>query len=742
MSLQGRDIELLQQEISLVDFYRKNPIIAAQDILNVRFPVPQRAVFEDMWFKNYVLVTAGRGCGKTHNNAVFACLWAVLFPGQRVGLLAPSFRQVKTMFAEVEKIWSRAPLLQEATQGKPVTQSDRCILKFRQAGSSSPSIVEGAPLGDGCLTGNHYVLTEDSFTRLDELVRIKDFNIDHQVFPFGKKIWSNGKFRYCDEVYYNGIRDTIRITTNRGYSIEGTLNHKIKIIRQGNIEWVRFDETRLGDRVLIDPFYHRHKNKTTIELLEKINSEDVYYDFVTELESGNAPTYDVHIPDGHEYCAAGFFSHNSKIRGARYYVIIADEFAQIPETIFNSVIVPMGATVADPMENVERIRMIDELVKTGKAVKEDFDGVGGNKLLMTSSAYYQFNHMYSAIQSYKKAIEEGSDKYAVHTISYRDMPKGFLEENNIAVARKRLSSPEFRMEYEAVWEADSAGVFKASLIEKCRAQEMRTVALKGELDKQYILGIDPARQSDAFAMCLIELGTPSVVAAAWEYYQIPYPKMADLVIEICDLYNVTAVHMDAGAGGGGLALADILADRDKYQAHRLLDVESEENENSPGRRILHMFKPSPTTTAEAVYATLNLMEQGNLTFPIRPRHYTTPEELDAKEALYETVENLIRQVLLITASQSKSGVAHFDVPSGGGHGTQKKDLFTAFILAAKKVYDLALSIDEGPGILEVGLIEDWTLPKAPLSGKLENNLSVSQVPLNSWAQRKTFVPSK
>jgi hypothetical protein len=84
-----------------------------------------------------------------------------------------------------------------------------------------------------------------------------------------------------------------------------------------------------------------------------------------------------------------------------------------------------------------------------------------------------------------------------------------------------------------------------------------------------------------------------------------------------------------------------------------------------------MFKPSPQTIAETVYGTLNLMEHENLKFPARPAEYQSLEELDAKEELYETIENLIRQILLIEVSQTKSGVAHFDVPAGGGHAAQK-----------------------------------------------------------------------
>lgn len=573
-----------QQELELVKFYRQNPVIAAEDLLNVELAVPQQAILESMWFKNFVLVTAGRGTGKTFLNSVFACLWALLYPGQKVGLLAPSFRQAKMLFAEVEKRWTQSPLLQEATANRPITASDRCYLMFRQAGFRQASIIEAVPLGDG-----------------------------------------------------------------------------------------------------------------------------------------------------------------TKIRGARYYAILADEFAQIPETIFNTVILPMGATVADPMENVKRIARQRELINRGLATKDDFSESADNKVVMTSSAFYQFNHMYNTKLAYEEATRRGETQFAVHTVSFRDMPEGFLSEQNIKNAKAKLSSIEFRMEYEAIWEADSAGVFKASLIEKCRRDAEHSISVRGKVGAEYILGVDPARASDAFALCLLEVGNPYRLVAAWEFYQNVFPKMAQTIMDICQDFNVTAINMDAGAGGGGLALKDLLAEEERWGATmRIIDADDEDLKDYTGRHILHMFNPSPKSNAEAVHASLSLMEQGGLKLPQRPQPSGVAKEsfdrLEKEEEVYETVETLLRQLMMIEVSESRSGVAHFDVPSGGGHASQKKDLYTSFILASHKAYELAITEDDDGGILEVGIVQqrpDFThIPKNTLTESME----VSQVPINSWPFRKTFKP--
>lgn len=581
MNLSSQDLESLSREIELIKFYRENPVLAAEDLLRVKLAIPQQAVLNDMWFKNYVIFCAGRGCGKSFLDATFACLWALLWPGQRVGLLAPSFRQAKLMFAEVNKIWDNAPLLQEATTSKPVRASDRCYLTFKKAGYANASVIEAIPLGDG-----------------------------------------------------------------------------------------------------------------------------------------------------------------GKIRGARYYCIIADEFAQIPADIFNAVIRPMGATVANPMENVERLARIEALIKSGRAKREDFEESAGNKIVMSSSAYFTFNHMHETLRNYEKLVAAGDPKYSVHTVSYRDMPKGFLDEDNIRNARANMSRLQFNMEYEALWEADSAGVFKASLIEACRNLGTHTVMLRGEAGKQYILGVDPARASDGFALCLIELGAPHKIIGAWEFYNQNFPDMAAFIIGMCDLYNVVAVHLDAGAGGGGLAVKDLLAEEKRFHNRCLLDAGDDTTQGLNGRRILHLFNPSPQANAEAVYASLNLMEQRMLSAPKPPQTVLSDfQDLEEKEVVFDTVQRMFKQLMLIEVSQTKSGVAHFDVPSGSGHGAQKKDLYTSFILAAKKTYDLTMNYQEASSMLEYGIIENLRLPPVPGSNQLNNNLSVSNSPVNSWAFRKTFKPT-
>jgi hypothetical protein len=45
------------------------------------------------------------------------------------------------------------------------------------------------------------------------------------------------------------------------------------------------------------------------------------------------------------------------------------------------------------------------------------------------------------------------------------------------------------------------------------------------------------------------------------------------------------------------------------------------------------------------------------------------------------------QMQMIEMTETTTGRQHFDVPKGEGHGKQKKDLYTSFMLAARCIYD-------------------------------------------------------
>lgn len=548
----------------LIDFYRKHPCIAAYDLLGVDFAPIQRIIFEDMWFKNYSITTMSRGGGKTFMLGTLAVLSCMLYPGYRVGLIGPVFRQSKMIFSEVEKLYIKSSILREACEKKPTRGPDAVYLKFKGAGGMSGSYIEGLPLGDG-----------------------------------------------------------------------------------------------------------------------------------------------------------------GKIRGSRFYLVCIDELAQVPDKILDMVVRPMGATTLEPMENVRKIEKQERLIELGLAVEEDFEEDTVNKMVMTSSGYYKFNHMWRRMKDYWRQMEKDGDdrsKYAVYQVPHWDLPSGFLDKNNIDEARRVMSNAEFRMEYEAAMISDSEGFFKASLLDDCTLDSEFSIELKGKPGEQYILGVDPNQAGKASCgVCIIKIGNINKIVNVLELKKKTTQGLTKTVQRICDHYNVVRIFMDKG--GGGKAVMDLL--EEGYDGcEPMIDRTNKDHEQMEGRHILEMVNFNPGWISDANFTTKALLENKTLRFPETP-----VSSLDLEALSYEKINRLKSQMLNIIVTQTSSGLLHFDTPSKG----QNKDLYSALILAAYgvKVFEKEMQPESQIILCNSGLVRPHAVGaifkpiEGPRSGKANNPLEAA-----------------
>lgn len=490
--------------------------LAAESVYDLCMPEKNQHAFVCNGFINH----------NTFLLATLACLKAMLYPGHRVGLIAPTFRQSKLIFDECGRLYQRSPILQAACDRRPTQQSDNCYIRFKSVAGQPGSLIQAIPLGDG-----------------------------------------------------------------------------------------------------------------------------------------------------------------SKIRGSRFFTIVCDEFPHIESEIFNLVIRPMAATVSDPMENVERLQRQEVLLERGLISKEQIeDEISANQIIITSSGYFTFNHLYDLYKIYRDEMLAGNPKYAAFRVPYHLLPPGFLDKDNVEAAKTQMSSLEFRMEYEAAFIPDTDAFYKASLLDACSNTSFST-QVAGDVGKSYCLGIDPARSEDSFAICVVELGQPAKVTHALEIQKMPFPKMAQTIEDICSAFNVTKIYMDSQ--GGGHALKDMLAENPAgSRAGPILDPNDEVHQRKAGRHILEMCNFSTEFISESNFAALRLLEHREILFPSVPKD-TVPTA--AQEDSWHTIRDMKNQMQSIELTETATGKHHFDVPKGGGHGKQKKDLYTAFMLAARCVYDLLWS---------------------------------------------------
>jgi len=457
-----------------------------------------------------------------------AALSCLLYPGYRVGLIGPVFRQSKMIFSEVEKLYDQSPILREATAKKPTRGSDTCYLKFKSVAGKTPSYIEGLPLGDG-----------------------------------------------------------------------------------------------------------------------------------------------------------------SKIRGSRFYLILIDELAQIPDQTLDMVVRPMGATALAPMERVRRLEEQTRLIKAGLAVEEDFQEEKVNKMVMTSSGYYKFNHMWRRMKDHWKMMVEYEAKgeecpYSVWQVPYWDLPDGFLDKANIAEAKRIMSSHEYSMEYEAAMVSDSEGFFKASLLEECTIDSDFTTLHKGDPNKSYVIGVDPNQGGSASCGVIVtEMGKPNKIVSVLELMSKTTQGLTQAVQSLCDQYKVIRIFMDRG--GGGKAIMDLL-EEGYGNVEPIIDRGNPDNIHKDGRHILEMVNFNPSWISDANFTTKSMFEDKSLRFP-----ELTVSANDLMARTYESITTLKSQLLSIVVTQTSTGILHFDTPTK----SMNKDLYSALILAAHGIRMVERELEEG-----------------------------------------------
>ncbi len=98
----------------------------------------------------------------------------------------------------------------------------------------------------GCLVGNSLVSTSRGLVRLRSLGN----PLGEQWQPLDAEVATDDGPRQASHFCVNGFERVVSIETGRGYRIQGTSTHRIKVVnRDGEWEWRRFAEIAQGDRV-------------------------------------------------------------------------------------------------------------------------------------------------------------------------------------------------------------------------------------------------------------------------------------------------------------------------------------------------------------------------------------------------------------------------------------------------------------------------------------------------------------
>jgi hypothetical protein len=413
-----------------------------------------------------------------------------------------------------------------------------------------------------------------------------------------------------------------------------------------------------------------------------------------------------------------------KIRGQRANDIIADEFASIPREIFENVVAGFAAVSADPVENVKRLAAQKKAEELGVALQlEEKEVKKDNQIILSGTAYYDFNHFASYWKKWKSIIKSqgqlsrlreifGEDppesfdwtQYSIIRMPYELLPKGFMDADQVARSKATVHTGIYQMEYGACFTRDSQGFFKRSLIESCVVSEETAIkdesgndilfeaVLLGDQEKRYIFGVDPASEVDNFSIVVLEV-QPSHrrIVHCWtttrsehkEKVKRGYSTEKDFYAycarKIRDLMKLfPCIHIAMDAQGGGVAVMESLHDNDKIKEGEVPIwpvIDDDKPKDTDGERGLHILEMCQFAKydwlAESNHGMRKDFEDKALLFPrFDPLTLTiSGHEDDTKGRMFDTleecvldIEELKDELAMIQMTQTAAGRDRWDTP--------------------------------------------------------------------------------
>lgn len=446
----------------------------------------------------------------------------------------------------------------------------------------------------------------------------------------------------------------------------------------------------------------------------------------------------------------------SKIRGLRAHIIIADEFASISPDIYETVVAGFAAVSASPIQNVKE-EARKKAMKEAGIWNEEIEALQykmGNQAIISGTADYSFKHFAQYWRRYKSIIESKGDKhkleelfkgeipenfnwqdYSIIRIPYELIPKGFMDDKQVARAKATIHTGIYNMEYAACFTADSDGFFKRSLIESCVVNENNPVmigdksiifdaTIRGNTHHQYVYGIDPASEKDNFSIVVLEVHPDhSRIVYCWttnrsnfkerqksgltgehDFYGFCARKIRNLM----KTFPPKVIGMDAQ--GGGIAIEEALHDpKNLEEGENLIWPtinydKSKDTDSQAGLHILEMVQFAKADwTAAANHGLRKDFEDRVLLFP-RFDQLTlglamdedgkdimkddlTPLYDSLSECILE-IEDLKNELTTIVMTQTSTGPGardKWDTPEvklgNGKKGRLRKDRYSSLVIA-------------------------------------------------------------
>ena len=492
----------------------------------------------------------------------------------------------------------------------------------------------------------------------------------------------------------------------------------------------------------------------------------IFQDILYTQDRSNRPTHEMDMFQfriGRSTIVALPTGDGTRIRGQRSSCLICDEFNTVDVKIYQEVMQGFGAVSLNPIEKVIESGKRQALLELGKISEQEYieleNSAENNQQILSGTPGYTFEHLYTYWKKYHNIIMSQGDPhkvsqiyggppprgfnwkdYAVIRLPYNILPKGYMDEKIIGMAQATTSLGIFHSEYGSVFISDSLGFFRRTLIEKCTCGNALApidkkscgpvsfnAVLRGQLGGKYVMGIDPAAESDSFAVTILEVWPDhrrlvycwtvnkdkhkaqlrAGIAQEHDYYRFCCRKIRDLM----KVFKIEYIGVDSQ--GGGVPIREILGDPKniQYKEYPIYEIEeagvTKDTDGLPGLHILHMIQfANAQWTHDANHGLRQDMETQELVFPIKDslafglaheedkihnriklgeEGFDTDSISDTLEDCMLEIEELKNELVLIEHSKTASGRDKWDTPqikaAGSKKGRLRKDRYSSLVIS-------------------------------------------------------------
>ena len=257
---------------------------------------------------------------------------------------------------------------------------------------------------------------------------------------------------------------------------------------------------------------------------------------------------------------------NPLVRGFRSSVLIVDEMLLVGEELFTSVLFPFLASKTGIQQALQIKNMEDFLIKKGLMKEEHRQGTENiKKIILLSSASYQFDYMFQLYNNWVEQIIDASKRdqtikgtYFVSRLGWKAIPDTIMDYDMVMKSKESMSDQMFGKEFDARFAKDSGSFFSMAKMEELTVKpgEFPCAEMKGDTNAEYIISIDTnqseAESSDNFAMSVVKLlpdkkGVILVHAYAKPKYELK--KYANYFYYLLKSFNPIFVFYDKTGGG-------------------------------------------------------------------------------------------------------------------------------------------------------------------------------------------------